>query len=341
MKRLLLALLLPVLSMAQEDRINFNTSLHYQMKLENKTIDLDVYYSPDGFFLDAGDIKMLLKDYLVVPVNVNLNRMVNLSQYARLDSIPSFTLAKTDKKDSILGLSCTYYDIFLDGKPFEKSKMCISEKFYSSAMDLVGPLSAKNKNIKGLILKIGSEENGAGWFELKSMARTSAFISLDWQKILTELKDKSLALEDILKTVNYTTEEPFDYENNYPEVDSISTSFIYNIKTYNSEYKTSKIENTNLAINELEKDSPYWQGLPKYCANLEDKISGFSNKKLKKHIKNYIGQICDLYLSEIKENSVDVKRTLDEIRYEENYFRNYQTNKKDRNLINDFLNKLD
>ncbi|MDR1876614.1 MAG: hypothetical protein LBQ84_03225, partial [Flavobacteriaceae bacterium] len=115
----------------------------------------------------------------------------------------------------------------------------------------------------------------------------------------------------------------------------------YGYEIYNSEYKAPEGDGRTLAIDNMDKEDIFWQGIPAYCVELDKKIPNFKDKDLKDHVRNYAGQYCDMYLSVIENSFIDERATLDQIRYEENYFRNAKFSKEDQKLLNEFLNSLD
>lgn len=136
----------------------------------------------------------------------------------------------------------------------------------------------------------------------------------------------------------------------YATVDSAYTDgsyydpYVY-VSDYESVYKTVGPEDSNYAITSLEADpeSPYWKGMPAYCKKFETIVPAFSDEELKKRAKNYAGQMCDMYLGEFDGTSVWYKGTLDAIRAEQLYFNNNRDkfSKKDKELLDEFLNSLD
>lgn len=112
---------------------------------------------------------------------------------------------------------------------------------------------------------------------------------------------------------------------------------------YHSTYQTLQPEDSSFAVTSLNEDSNYWKGMPVYCKKLETIVPQFSDEEITKHAKNYAGQICDMYLGEFEGTSVWHKGTLDAIRSEQLYFNNNRDkfSKKDRELLNEFLNNLD
>lgn len=117
------------------------------------------------------------------------------------------------------------------------------------------------------------------------------------------------------------------------------------VSEYASAYKTMKPEDSNFAVTSLSEDSDsnYWKGIPAYCKKLDASVPNFSDEELKKRAKNYAGQICDMYLGEFDGTGVWYKGTLDAIRSEQLYFNNNKDklSKKDKELLDEFLNSLD
>lgn len=136
----------------------------------------------------------------------------------------------------------------------------------------------------------------------------------------------------------------------YAVVDSAYTDsdyydpYVY-VSDYETVYKTMKPEDSNFAITSLEADpeSPYWKGIPAFCKKFETIVPAFSDEELKKRAKNYAGQMCDMYLGEFDGTGVWYKGTLDAIRSEQLYFNNNRDkfSKKDKELLDEFLNSLD
>lgn len=117
------------------------------------------------------------------------------------------------------------------------------------------------------------------------------------------------------------------------------------VSDYESDYKNLQPEDSSFAITSLQEDSgsAYWKGIPAYCKKFDSVVPNFSDEALKKHAKNYAGQICDMYLGEFDGSGVWYKGTLDAIRAEQLYFNNNKDkfSKKDKELLDEFLNSLD
>jgi hypothetical protein len=69
----------------------------------------------------------------------------------------------------------------------------------------------------------------------------------------------------------------------------------------------------------------------------------FEMKDLDYHVKNYVGQMCDMYLTQSYAHSVAIKITLDEIRREALYLLHIREklSDKDRKKLDKYLDGLD
>ncbi len=321
MKNLALILLLcPVFLFCQTEQIHFSKKLEYEVKTDRKsnTFLLDLYYSPDGLFINTLDEykdehNLFVKSAVMAQLNVDLDK--NASFLPRVDTLSSITFEKTKEKNTIAGLTCTYYKMSPNPKNF---KICIAE---DNPIDLLSNIPQKNSNLKGLILQFGE---GRYMLTLQSIQEYSNYISLDF----------SAEKEKFQKQQGYQEGSLRADDDEFSEYDG---------ESYRSGYKTSGEEEGSLAIDNLEEgEGYYWNGIPRYCQELDSKIPDFKNKELKGHVQNYAGQVCDMYLSFVeKRQMVGKKITLDLIRYEENYFRNTEFDKNDRKLLDTFLNNLD
>ncbi|MDR2205326.1 MAG: hypothetical protein LBE36_04130 [Flavobacteriaceae bacterium] len=115
-----------------------------------------------------------------------------------------------------------------------------------------------------------------------------------------------------------------------------------NYNEYVSEYKNDPNGEGSLAIDNM-LSSDLWKIIPEHCRNIDDNLPEFQNKELKKHLKNYVGQMCDMYLTQSDENNVAIKNTLDEIRREVLYLNENQDklNESDKKKLKEYLDGLD
>ena len=69
----------------------------------------------------------------------------------------------------------------------------------------------------------------------------------------------------------------------------------------------------------------------------------FQHGELRKHLHNYVGQICDLYLLQSQQHNVYIKGTIDEVRRESLYLQEIRKklNKKDLEKLDQYLKSLD
>ena len=116
---------------------------------------------------------------------------------------------------------------------------------------------------------------------------------------------------------------------------------IDDLPDYESTFKTPS--EGKFAISSFGKDSRIWKILPKHCQNFEKELPKLDNKRLEASLRNYMGQVCDLYITQLSYNSVDKKVTVDELRREILDVLNQWENlsKGDRNKLLKYLNNLD
>ena len=109
---------------------------------------------------------------------------------------------------------------------------------------------------------------------------------------------------------------------------------------YSSSYKTSDIGVVSLAIDNEYLES-YMKVAPEYCKNLKTKIPTFSDKDLGNLVYNYAGQVCDLYI--YNSGNVSLNGTIDALRKSVLEINNkYEKLKKeDKEKLTTFLNSLD
>jgi hypothetical protein len=123
---------------------------------------------------------------------------------------------------------------------------------------------------------------------------------------------------------------------------TMSDEYSYYIPDYVSEYKKGSTEDSSLAMTNI-PNQKLWKGLPKHCKNFEKDLPSFNNKDLKSHLKNYVGQVCDMYLTQSEGHNVGIKITLDEIRREVLYLNEIQEklDQSDKKKLNTYLKNLD
>ena len=85
------------------------------------------------------------------------------------------------------------------------------------------------------------------------------------------------------------------------------------------------------------------KGTPQYCSNLHKDFPVFEHKEVARHLKNYAGQVCDMYLTQSYDETVDEKGTMDEIRREVLYLLDIRDklSKSDKKKLDKYLNQLD
>ncbi len=331
MKKIILlwTIFLPALIFAQTEKITFTKKFTYStLRGYPLPTEADLYFSKKGMFVNLSGNKILLKSGIVANVDVDLDNnaiFLPLTIIPQTDSMFTYKFEKLNEKGQYSGYTCNYYKLLKKNRNNSENdnlKMCVVE---DNSLDVLSYINNNKKDIvRGFPVSIVEDIDTL--LVLKSITPCSNYISIDFNGELAKLKK----LQGKFKTPAI--------------VDStIVADTIVAVSTYQSEYKKAGGDQneSNLAIDNLKKTDSYWQGIPQFCTDLEKKIPEFKDKKLKDHVKNYAGQLCDMYLSFVDEYSVDKKGTMDQIRYEENYFRNTKFNKDDQKLLNEFLNNLD
>lgn len=195
-------------------------------------------------------------------------------------------------------------------------------------------------NLSGLILKVGPEKNyDEEHLILKSIEDNNDFVLFDYKKAMADQKQ---ALDSI-KEERKKWEKLYESDSAVAAVDSAAASYFEQIPEYKSTYKIEpKRDTMNLAVNnDYSKD--FLKGIPKHCTSIENDVPKFEMKDLDYHVKNYVGQMCDMYLTQSRDHNVAVKITLDEIRREAIFLMNIRKklSEKDRKKLDQYLDNLD
>jgi hypothetical protein len=299
-------------------------------------------------------------------VSIGLGNKININKYTSYSLFYNYDQEQTEsivskvqntKKQEIIGNNkCTVYQIdyfykeegTINKEPYASEKLCVDESspinnvpvFLSSGGSFGGYYFAKTQydnSMKGLVMKI-ENPNDDNSLVLKSMEKINETAYFDFQKQREEVK--KYAEQQKKELESYVTEEAMDAAADLDLGDPDSDE--YYISPYESAYKNEKKSVINLAISNIPSEK-LWDGLPKYCRKIEDSMPDFKNKDLKSHLKNYVGQMCDMYLTQYEYHSVAVKETLDEIRKESLYLNEARKkmDKKDLEQLDAFLNDLD
>ncbi|MBB4807815.1 hypothetical protein HNP38_003131 [Chryseobacterium defluvii] len=366
---------------AQEKKISFAKELNYQMTDKNKPLStLKMYASPNSEFLTKLNLREFPMYYYtdglgtsVVSLEMNnrisgsLNNLMYFGFDYGYEDKEEFTLEteKLNTKETVLGIPCSHYLISYRSKTGEKKKnddlkLCIDDKSpFNNFSVLTGLLNQymgksrlKSFGMNGLILKAGPGKTyDKEHFILTSVKDSKDFVYFDHKKAMTDQQRKMDSLMLVYK----------NYEDEYTQMDSAAVvdsaamavkdamadymndiDNNYYIPEYTSEYKKAKDEEGSLAISNI-PDEKLWKGLPSHCKNFEKDLPEFKNKELKKHLGNYVGQMCDMYLTQAETHNVGIKITLDEIRREVLYLNTIhdKLDESDQKKLNNYLKNLD
>ncbi|SHK49633.1 hypothetical protein [Chryseobacterium polytrichastri] len=348
-----------ILGFAQQKKISFVKEFDYQ-QVEKKSVSegIKIYASKSNEFLSKIIVNSSPAYFFTDILGTSSVNLDARNYLASSDSDLSdfdkngytFSAKKLTTKENILGIPCTHYLINYmadDKTPTQNLKVCIDEKSTYNNINILNGLLArylgiaeiKNANLKGFILKAGLENKyDTEYFVLSSIQDTKDVVFFDHKKAIADLQKKQDSIKRTQKEVYIEKQLPNDsvkapmygYYNNYY------------VPEYISEYKKSVINKENLAINNISSEL-MWKGLPNHCRNIDKNLPEFKNSELKGHLKNYVGQVCDMYLKRSPNSSVNVKETLDQIRYEVLYFNEIQgkLDQADQKKLNNYLQNLD
>ena len=311
----------------------------------------------------------------MTPVKIELNNKLSGSLFANY--FLGFSDGSSVKKNSevivknlnstenILGFPCNNYlltysyggDEYEDSENTQKEnlKICVDEKnsmdnfsVLSGILNQVSRVKISIPNVKGLILKVGPEKSyDKDFIVLKSMKDAKNFVYFDHQKAMMQQQ----------KTMDSLMTARSKYENDYGELDSLdysmdSTAVVvdsayagyddeFDFEKYESTYK-KKPEEITYAIDNL-FNAKMWNMLPKHCKNIDENLPTLQNKEFRNHLKNFTGQMCDLYLLQSDYHNVAIKITIDDVRREFLFINENKEklNKSDQKKVNQYLENLD
>ncbi|WP_027379284.1 hypothetical protein [Chryseobacterium daeguense] len=360
---------------AQEKKISFEKEIDYKLTDKNKTdVFIKTFAGKNSEFLTKINIKNLPMYFFTdaigtSAVSLDMNNRLDggnalissmyfgLNAYAFEQDKQEFILEskKLNTKETILGIPCSHYLINFkeksDGQTDKESfKVCIDDKSnYNNLPVLTGLIrffdrrsGFKNSDLKGLILKGGPEKTyDTEYFVASSIKDSKDFVFFDHRKTMM---DQQRQQDSIVLAHQKQEAEYAAMDSTAAVADSAAYPLDdeYYIPDYVSEYREKSIADGGLTISNIPSKS-LWKGLPKHCQNFEKEMPSFNNKDLKSHLKNYVGQMCDMYLTQTSYHSVGIKITLDEIRREVLYLNEIQEklDTADKKKLTTYLKNLD
>lgn len=364
------------LGMAQEKKISFAKEFTYRLvgnKLSNSSVKMYVSKNNEFFSnVTFKDIPMyFFTDALgTSPVSLEMNNRLSGSGVANYFFPMSYTdepeeeyifdYKKLNTKETVLGISCNHY--LVDFKPKNQTyphednflKLCIDETSPYNSFTVFNGLVKQylsipkldKYNLKGLILKLAPEKDyDIEYLVMNSLKDSKEEVYFDHKKVMTDQQRKrdSIKLAYKQQQDEYNKTDSVAMDSAVTAADSTMAFEEYSfIPDYVSEYKKNQSEDGALAIHNISNDK-FWKAIPQHCKKFDQEIPTFKNKELKGHLKNYVGQMCDMYLTQFSQHTVGVKITLDEIRREALYFNEIQEklDAADRKKLNNYLKNLD
>lgn len=376
MKKLILALLTicSFFSFAQEKKVKFIKKLDYKLILQKKNketisqkISFQTYLGKNKEYLTLGNVNGLMINFFTKENNTYL---VNIGLNDRLTAFNSsffgfsssaevkeqkYAASKLNTTEIVSGIPCNQFllkPIFPENDDQEETKnikVCVNQDYGINNIPLITSLfnSLERQkqidfNISGLALKLGAEKDYDNeYLILQSITDNKSHAWIDIEKIASENKKAKDSLNKV-----YKEWDKLSADSTNAKIAPVDASVIeeYNtIPVYKSTYKVEpKRDTISLAINS-ESNKNLFNGIPKYCLRIDQDLPKFEMKDLDYHVKNYVGQMCDMYLTQAYEHSVAIKITLDEIRRETLFLINIRKrlSEKDLKKLDNYLNNLD
>ncbi|PIE50561.1 MAG: hypothetical protein CSA38_02895 [Flavobacteriales bacterium] len=283
-------------------------------------------------------------------------------------------LVSLHQSEKVQNINCEIFTSFIEKKN-EKVKIWIAKNHSVNNVLSFKPKNAKDK-IKGLITRFEIDgENEA--LVMKSYQPIDVKVNFDLDKEVKKYNENATRLEEeylqrqkerekrreeerreeerrekerrekerkkaIEQTVESATDAVEQVAVKGKPIKKYKTG-VQNVFPYKSKYKKRKSNSPNLAIDNLNKNNSYWQQIPTYCKKIDQELPHLKNKTYQKELKNYAGQICDLYMHSVGSKTIDVRGTIDEIRRSDLYFQNHyeKLKKSDQRKVKKFFNNLD
>ena len=353
-------------SSAQNKKIVFSKELKYTFvddKSKNQNVEIDIFGNNSNELLlsshiDQLPLNLFIDNLGVSTVSFKMNNQLENSIFSSIFSQLMYSapeqksgnleINKIAGTETILGIPCQYYTVnFVDKSKEESMKICINENHPINTFSaLTGVLKVFTKtsysnSLKGLILKGGpnTEKFDKEYFVLKSIKDSDAYVYFNHQESMMKHQRKM----DSLMMEQKKWEEDYAISDSAVVADSAMYDGDYAyIPEYVSTYKKENSVMPNLSIHNPSSKN-LLKGAPKYCSNLDKDFPVFEHKEIATHLKNYAGQVCDMYLTQSYEETVDEKGTMDEIRREVLYLLDVRDklSKSDKKKLDKYLNKLD
>lgn len=360
----------------QQSKVTFNKKLVYEFHANSDNSksfngnQIAAYTNGQAYLVSVNEkaksVQYFADSNGISSVNIGLNNVLNgyldpsllfMSAFGE-DQVndQKFAAVNLNSQKTIAGNTCNEYllkPVF--GQNHEEDedniKVCINEDSNFNSIPTLSALMSYGKttqvdflNLSGLVVKISTESQyDTDYLALKSIENTDTSVFFDNKANIAKQK-KAM---DSLKTV-YSRDYAVDstmavVDSAAAAVESAMGEYYIDSPNYESTYKKNRNESEiNLAIDNLPHDN-LWNIIPSHCRKIDESLPQFENKELKQHLKNYVGQVCDLYLSQEEYNNVDEKGTIDEIRREVLYLNEIREklSKSDKNKLDKYLKNLD
>ena len=376
---ILIVLFLFGFSFSQEKKIEFSKALTYETFAGKNTNNMRTVFhllgNTNGEFLTSVEINSLQIHLFsaqlgMIPVKIGLESKLSgaaQSAYFFDGQVADPNKKKTDiivkdlkSKENILGNSCNNYlltynyadDDYNDGASSSNGniKICVDEKnslnnipVLTGIINQLGQMKISEPSLKGLVLKITPNvANDNEFIILKSVKDSKTFAYFNQREAMMEQQVYFDSLVIQRKKESMARNNAIDSTDSDSANEDFASDDIYDyIEKYESTYKKAPTE-FNYAIDDL-PSIKLWDALPNHCRNIDKDLPALNDEVFLSHLKNFTGQICDLYLVQNEYHNVAVKLTIDDIRREFLFLneKKEKLNKADQKKVNKYLENLD
>lgn len=371
--------LVSFLGLAQEKKITFDKKYNYQLKekvdssmigkAHTRVYNFEFYTGKTNEYLTIADIRQTSVGFFTDPDGTSVvnfgfnNRLIpnfslhnNAFNFLREGEVlvQKFAASKLGTKETILGITCDNYilkPVFIDQQEKEEGnsnmKACISDKYGVNNVPVLTSIfnipSPQKMDIigSGFIMKLGPEKKyDKEYLILKSVEDVNQTIYFDNKKSLADQKKVTDSLKAEYNKIFGDPNDSLFVPDTAAVVDEYG-SFDEGIDVYESTYKKPVLDGSLVVDKELSEFE--WKILPKHCRNLDKDLTKFDSAELRKSLRNYVGQMCDMYLTQKDYETVAEKITLDEIRREVLFIleNKDKLSKSDQQKLIQYLKKLD
>ena len=246
-------------------------------------------------------------------VNINLiNSKINQSYSLKEQDYKLYTEDKNRDVDSaVVGYDYReyYYDYVNEALPnFKTTELTqLAKKIHQKTLELY-EVQSDSIAVKRLVAQY--PEQLISQYEKALLSPQIASLPLEEEKSYYDFSEEVKSFwEKFIHPDDYFYD---DYEYDYPPADSAAVP-----KKMSPSYAETHNIKAQFGMDNISPDEEYVKYLPEVCQKRE--YPTVANAEFSKHLYNFWGQTCDMYLNELAENEVDYAGTLKELQAESYY----------------------